>query len=161
MSCEVRNLRNVSTLWLSCPMPEFHINLSRLSNFVLHDVHFKDLYFTHENFMCRKLITSNSVKCLAQLPSSYSYCRHLELLDHSEPIIAAYCNLRSDSNKIQSVYFNLNTQFFTEQINTPKYVRYECPSQGTFVEVENCRCLCKLHGKEMSTWGCSTSLEVQ
>ena len=135
MSCEVRNSRNVSTLWLSCPMPEFHINLSRLSNFVLHDARFKDLYFTHENFMCRKLITSNSVQYLAQLPSSYSHCWHLELLDRSEPIIAAYCNLRSDSNKIQSVYFNLNTQFFTEQMNATKYVRYDCPSQGTFVEV--------------------------
>ena len=139
MSCEVRNAEDISNVWLSCSTPGFPIDVSRLSNFVVYsEFRHRDLYFTHYNGIYRTILTRGSVDLVSQLPSIYSHCRYLELINSlSTPLIACYCYLRSNVNQVQMVYFNLDTYTFIQQQQTSAVVRYDCPSPGTFVAVPN------------------------
>ena len=136
MLCEVRNAMSVKDIWLSCSTPQ-HIpfNLSRLSNFVIYGNRANDvyIYFTYENAMYAKVPLSGHVNFLTYLPRGYSYCRHLDFVNNSEPQIASYCY--TDTNQIQVVYFDLNGYSFSEQRNASHVVHYHCPSQQTFIGV--------------------------
>ena len=137
MLCEVRNSMSVEDITLSCLSPQYiPFNLSRLSNFVVYgnrriDAH---IYFTYENAMYAKNPSlGGHVNYLAPLPPRYTYCRHLEFVNSSIPLIASYCY--TNANQIQVVYFDLNGGTFSEQSNASHVVRYHCPSQQTFIGV--------------------------
>ena len=135
MLCEVRNAMSVNDIWLSCSSPEYAINLSRLSNFIVYgnrptNAH---IYFTYENAMYEKISSSGHVNFLASLPPGYTYCRHLDFVSNFNPLIASYCY--TNGKQIQVVYFDLNVYTFTEQSNASRVVSYHCPSPQAFVEV--------------------------
>ena len=140
MLCEVRNAMSVTDIRLSCLSPH-HISpfeLSHLSNFFVYGNRAIDayIYFTYKNAMYAKVPSGGGVNFIANLPSGYSYCRHLDFVSSSTPqeLIACYC-YNTNTNQIQVVYFDLNTDSFLEQRNASQVVRYHCPSQQTFVGV--------------------------
>ena len=135
MLCQVKNAKSVKDIWLSCTSPENSVNLSRLSNFLVYGNRLitADIYFTYENAMYMKGLLRGPVEILQLLPRGYVYCRHIDFVNNSEPLIASYCY--TNANKIQLVYFNLNGHTFSEQSNASLVVSYHCPSPQTFIEV--------------------------
>ena len=136
--CEVGNTMSVKDVWLSCSPPQNipRFNLSRLSNFVVYGngAFATYIYFTYENAMHAKVPSLDGhVNHLSFLPPGYTYCRHLNFVNSSTPLIASYCY--TDANQIQVVYFDLIAETFVEQSNASRVVSYHCPLSETFVEV--------------------------